>query len=140
MMMIDLTTKLGQRAKQRIETEYVIWLTTVDAKGIPQPRPVWFVWDGEAFIIYSQANAKKLQHMARNPNVSLHFDGGPKGEDIQVFLGRAERVENPLPTNKNRAYSEKYRGGIMELGMTEKVFAQEYSVQLRIQPARLRSF
>lgn len=138
--MLDFTTKLGQRAKQRIETEYVIWLTTVDANGTPQPRPVWFVWDGEAFLLYSQVKAKKLQHIARNPNVSLHFDGGPKGEDIQVFLGVAEVVETPTPTNENKEYSEKYRRGIIELGATEKIFAGEYSVCIRVKPTKLRSF
>ena len=138
--MIDFTTKLGQRAQERLDSEYVVWLTTVGSNGMPQPRPVWFIWDGEAFVMYSQAKAKKLQHIAQNPNVSIHFDGGPKGEDIQVFLGVAEIVENPTPTNENNPYSEKYRGGIIELGATEKTFAGEYSVQIRVKPTRLRSF
>ncbi len=138
--MLDFTTKLGLRAKERLATEYVVWLTTVDSHGSPQPRPVWFVWDGEAFVIYSQKTAKKLQHIARNPHVSLHFDGGSKGEDIQVFLGTAEIVENPTPTNENKAYTEKYHGGIIELGATDKSFAGEYSACIRVKPERLRSF
>lgn len=138
--MIDLTTPLGLRAKQRLETEYVIWLTTVDSHGRPQPRPVWFVWDGEAIIIYSRAQAKKVQHIARNPHVSLHFDGGTRGEDIQVFLGEAEIVENPVPTNENTTYSEKYGSGIIGLGMTGKSFGKEYAVCIRVKPVRLRSF
>lgn len=138
--MLDFSTPLGQRALQRLKTEYVVWLTTVDSKGSPQPRPVWFVWDGEAFTIYSRAQAKKVQHIARNPHVSLHFDGGARGEDIQVFLGIAEIVENPVPTNENAAYSEKYGSGIIGLGMTGKSFAKEYAVCIRIKPSRLRSF
>ena len=87
--MIDFTTKLGTRAKERLDSEFCIWLTTVSPAGVPQPRPVWFIWDGEAFLIYSQRNTKKLEHIGHNPQVALNFDGGPKAEDVQVFLGRA---------------------------------------------------
>ena len=138
--MIDFTTKLGQRAKQRIETETVIWLTTIDSHDTPQPRPVWFIWDGEAFVIYSQAKAKKVQHISKNSNASLNFDSGENGEDIQVFLGKAEIVQNPTPANQNTAYMDKYRKGIRGLGYTEQVFAAEYSVAIRVKPTRLRSF
>jgi hypothetical protein len=41
--MIDTSTKFGQRVAQRLEEERVIWLTTVDGQGIPQPRPVWLL-------------------------------------------------------------------------------------------------
>lgn len=138
--MLDFTTKLGQRAKQRMETEGVIWLTTVDATGTPQPRPVWFIWDGEAFVIYSQVKAKKVQHIRQNPHVSLHFDSGENGEDIQVFLGEARLVENPTPAHENMPYMDKYRKGIQGLGFTEKAFSSEYIVKIRVVPSRLRSF
>ncbi len=84
---------------------------------------MWFVYEGEAFVIYSQKTAENPQHIARNPLVSLHFDGGARGEDIQVFLGTAEIFENPTPTNENKAYSEKSHRGIIELGATDKSFA-----------------
>jgi PPOX class probable F420-dependent enzyme len=138
--MLDFTTKLGQRAQQRIETEEIIWLTTVDVKGTPQPRPVWFVWDGEAFVIYSQVKAKKVQHIAKNPNIALHFDSGENGEDVQVFFGVAEIVQNPMPANQNAAYMDKYRKGIHGLGFTEQAFSAEYSVKIHVKPSRLRSF
>jgi predicted pyridoxine 5'-phosphate oxidase superfamily flavin-nucleotide-binding protein len=41
--MIDFKSKFGRAAKKNIQNEYFIWLTTVDANGTPQPRPVWFV-------------------------------------------------------------------------------------------------
>jgi hypothetical protein len=39
MSMLDLTSKFGRVVKRLL----FIWLTTVDAKGKPQPRPVWFI-------------------------------------------------------------------------------------------------
>lgn len=137
--MIDFTSKLGERALQRIQGDFILWLTTVDSKGFPQPRPVWFIWDGEAFLVYnSQPGARKLQHIANNPNVALHFDGGPKGLDLQVILAKAEVVKNSLPADQVSAYLQKYGEEIRSMGATEEAFAGEFSVAIRIQPKRLR--
>ena len=80
--MVDFSGELGARAQERLATELVIWLTTVAPSGMPHPRPVWFLWDSGAFLIYSQPTAKKLEHVARNPHVALHFNSTPDGEDI----------------------------------------------------------
>lgn len=130
--------ELGQRTRQRIQTEQVIWLTSVSPSGIPQPRPVWFVWDGASFIIYSTAKAKKLIHIAHNPHVALHFNTNELGEDIQVILGVAQ-IDPTLPTSKNNsAYSTKYQTGILGLGMNEDHYAALFRVAIRITPTRLR--
>ena len=72
--MLDFKTKFGRFAMKSIKSEYFVWLTTVDSKGTPQPRPVWFIWENDTFLIYSQAKAHKLKHIQNNPNVSLHFN------------------------------------------------------------------
>ena len=53
--MLDFTSPIGQRIQLRLEEEETIWLTTVDASHTPQPRPVWFHWDGETAMIFSQS-------------------------------------------------------------------------------------
>jgi pyridoxamine 5'-phosphate oxidase-like protein len=75
--MVDFGSDLGVRARERLTTEQVIWLTTVAPRRAPHPRPVWFLWDGGVFLIYSQPIAKKLAHIARNPEVALHFNSTP---------------------------------------------------------------
>ena len=72
--MLDLNTEFGQFATKHIQSEYFIWLTTVDATGTPQPKPVWFIWEAGSFLIFSQPQAYKLKHILKNPNVSLHFN------------------------------------------------------------------
>jgi PPOX class probable F420-dependent enzyme len=136
--MIDLTSELGTRALQRIREDFFLWLTTIDAKGFPQPRPVWFTWDGEAFLVYSQPGARKLQHIKNNPNVALHFDGGLKGLDVQVILATAEVINDPIPANQIGAYLRKYGDEIRKMGATEEEYFREFSVAIRIQPKRLR--
>ena len=52
--MPDDSTEIGARAERRLREEEIAWLTTVRADGQPQSVPVWFLWDGDAFLIYSQ--------------------------------------------------------------------------------------
>jgi PPOX class probable F420-dependent enzyme len=137
-IMINWDNELGQRALQRIHTESVIWLTTISPGGIPQPRPVWFVWDGQSFLIYSTPAAKKMIHIAHNPNVSLHFNTDAGGEDIQVFLGTARIDSSAAPSHLNSAYSEKYHTEILSLGMDENSYSATFSVAIRVTPGRLR--
>lgn len=138
--MIDFSTHVGARAAQRLADEFVVWLTTVSPAGIPQPRPVWFIWDGQAVLIYSEPTAKKLTHIAQNPHVALHFDGGPKGLDYQVFLGIAELVADPTPAHQAPGYMQKYGQEIRAMGGTEEDFAALFSVAVRVLPTRLRGF
>ena len=52
--MLDATTEGGARADRRLQEEEVAWLTTVRSNGQPRSVPIWFLWDGEKFLIYSQ--------------------------------------------------------------------------------------
>jgi PPOX class probable F420-dependent enzyme len=138
----DFKSKFGRVAMRRLKKEYFIWLTTVDSTGTPQPRPVWFVWDGDSFVIYNQAQAHKLTHIRRNPQVALHFNStDDKGESqVVVLTGSAEIDASCPPAHENRAYLRKYRDGITRLGATSDQFAGEYSVAIRIAPVKLRGW
>lgn len=139
-MKIDLNTEFGQRVQRRLYQEAVIWLTTVGPDASPQPRPVWFLWDGETVLIYSQPTAHKLRHIEKNTLVALNFNSDEEGGDVVVILGRAEIMRPSTPANQVAAYLEKYRGGIAGIGMTPESFSQEYSVAIRVTPLRLRGF
>ena len=136
--MIDFTTDLGKRVLDLLDSEQVIWLTTVDSKGSPQPRPVWFLWDGSSLIIYSSSDAHKLRHLARNARVSLNFNSDPDAHHVAVLTGEA-RVDPDAPrADYGPRYIEKYRKGIAGLGMTPESFGLAYSVAVRVRPERLR--
>ena len=77
--MIDFNTPVGRKIELRLQQEQIIWLTTVDARQTPQPRPVWFHWDGESALIFSQTKAAKLRHIAKNPHVALNFNTDAEG-------------------------------------------------------------
>ncbi len=137
----DSKTKLERKAKSLIKNEHVIWLTTVDSDHAPQPRPVWFIWDKDAFLIYSKPSAHKIKHIKANENVSLHFNTDKTGDkDVIVYIGKAEFDVHAIPPNKVSAYLRKYRKGIKGIEMTVKQFSSEYSVAIRVKPTSLRGW
>ena len=95
--MIDLTSDFGKAIKQHLNHQYVIWLTTVDSTVTPQPRPVWFVWENDSFLIFSQAKANKLAHIKKNPKVSLHFNTDESGDRHVVVFTREASIDTDCP-------------------------------------------
>ena len=138
MTIIDTNRKFGARAAQRLREEQVIWLTTVRADGIPQPNPVWFLWDGETILIYSQPSARKVMHLQSHPQVALHFNTTDDGDDVVVITGEA-RIDPDAPlVHQNAAYLEKYRQGIGDVQMTPESMGQSYSTAIRVIPRHVR--
>ena len=137
-MKIDTTSEFGQRVARRLRDETVGWLTTVGPDGTPQPSPIWFLWDGETILIYSQPNTPKLRNIGRNPRVALNLDGDGRGGDIVILTGEA-RIDREAPAARDHVeYLEKYRQGIERIGMPPEQFADAYSVPIRMTPAKLR--
>lgn len=136
----DLSTPFGERVARRLHEEPVMWLTTVDAKGTPQPTPVWFLWDEvtSTFLIYSRADAKRLAHIQQNPRVALNFDGNGKGGNIIVITGQAQISSDDPPADQLPSYVDKYRELLAAMSYTPANFASIYSVALRIHPNVIR--
>jgi hypothetical protein len=57
--MVDFRSDFGRAVQHHLKDQYVIGLTTVDSNLMPQPRPVWFIWQEDSFLIFSQAKAYK---------------------------------------------------------------------------------
>jgi PPOX class probable F420-dependent enzyme len=136
--MIDETTPLGARTLERLREDRVIWMTTVD-RGVPQPAPVWFIYErtqsGERILVYSKTEARRLANVMANSSVALHFNCTPGGGDVQVIRGHA-RIAHELPAVPQfEPYMSRYRDWIEEeksWGGTFEGFAAEYSVPIEI--------
>ncbi|MEW5940096.1 MAG: pyridoxamine 5'-phosphate oxidase family protein, partial [Chloroflexota bacterium] len=109
--------------------------------GTPHPRPVWFVWDRDGILIYSQPDAFKVAHIRKHKKVALNFNTDPKGDvDVVVLLGEARLDKSAPPANKQRAYVKKYHDGILELNMTPVSYGAEYSVAIRVTLKSMRGW
>jgi PPOX class probable F420-dependent enzyme len=136
--MIDLTSDFGKRAARRLTEEEIIWLTTTDKNGSPQPRPVWFLWDGETFLIFSQPKAHKVSHIKNHTQVALNLDSADFGEDIVVIIGDASISTSPVPEDEMAKYLEKYSKGLERINFTTEEFKSDYNLAIRITPTTLR--
>lgn len=139
-MQIDPTTDFGKKVLRRLESEQVIWLTTVAGDGTPQPNPVWFIWDGESILIYTRPDYKKVANLRKRPRVALHFDATETQEDVVVFTGIAEFDPHAPPVHENPAYAKKYAQGLKNLGSTAEQMGAEYTTVIRIRPEKVRGW
>ena len=140
--MLDFNSKFGRTIKKHLKNQYFVWLTTVDAKGTPQPRPVWFIWEEDSFLIFSQPNAYKVKHLKNNPKVSLHFNTADEAgeKNVIIFVGEASIDDKAPHANQIPAYLKKYKAGIEGLKSTPEEFAREYSTAIRIKPTEVRGW
>jgi len=135
--MLDLTTEFGQRADHRLREEEVVWFTTVTPSGVAQPNPVWFYWDGQEVIIYSQPGSYRIRNITKNKHVTLNLQGADAlGNNVLVMQGEAHLqfdYSSPHPE-----YIKKYQHFISELGLTVDHLVKEYSVEIIIELKKLR--
>jgi PPOX class probable F420-dependent enzyme len=98
---------------------------------------VWFIWDGEQIVIYSQPNQLKIRSIEANPRVSLHFNSDEHGGNIVVLTGAA-RVAPEMPEPKEiPAYVEKYTQVIAAMGADPDQMSATFSTAIVVTPDRL---
>ena len=139
-MVIDPATEKGAGVDARLRAELVAWLVTVAADGTPVPTPVWFWWDGETILVYSQPDKPKLRHIAANPRVALALRTDEHGDPVAVVSGDAAVDATAPRCDELPGYLEKYRDSIARLGADPAPFADAYSVPIRITPTAVRAF
>lgn len=138
--MLDFSSRFGRRVHRRLRQEQIIWLITVDAHTRPQPRPVWFHWDGQTILIFSEKNTAKLPHITRNSRVTLNLNTDQDGSDVAVLWGDARILTEPPAAARVKAYLRKYREGIKGLGMTVPDFTASFAVPILVTPQAMRGF
>ncbi len=137
-MLFDPNTEEGARIQERLMNDKIIWLTTVDANGTPQPNPVWFLWDGDSFLFYSKPGTLRLKNIERNPRVSLNLEAGEWGEEVVVFTGEA-RLDGTAPEwHRYPGALEKYKAGAEMMNTSMEQLAKEYTVSYRVYPDKMR--
>lgn len=133
---IDTTTELGARAERRLREEEVVWFTTVDSHGTPQPVPVWFLWSDGTLLLTTPHGTAKLRNLARSPRASVSFNATHSGGDVVVLVGGA--AVDAFTTEERTAYDKKYGAAMAGLGMTPEQFHARYDTPVRFTPERLR--
>lgn len=132
--------RVTEKARQQLARDLVCWLTTVRPDGQPQSSLVWF-WseDGTAWI-RSQPGTPKVRNVDASPRVGIHLNSDSTGGTLVALEGRATVVAE-LPDDVRVAYLGKYGRQIRaDLHTTYDGFLADYSVTIRVQATRVRSW
>lgn len=134
---LDPSTPQGAHIVQRLRDDLIVWLATVRPDGRPHLAAVWFLWDGETILIFSQPN-QKVRNLRANPHVALSLDGTETGDDVITIEGVAELPPPGTVTAELAPYAEKYAAKLREMNWTPHSMAQSYTEAIRITPATFR--
>lgn len=132
--------EMNENVLKRLQEEDVAWLTTVSSKNVPQPAPIWFLWENDTLLFYSHGDAIRNRNVEKNTWVAVNLNSNELGGDVVIIWGTAAVDKETPPADQHPAYLEKYREGIARIGMTPESFAATYSVVIRVTPTRLKAF
>jgi PPOX class probable F420-dependent enzyme len=133
---MDATSLAALRVQRFLETEPVLWLSSVCEDGRPHLVPTWFVWDGEAVVIVSKPGAVKVRNLRADPRAMLAIGDAEADFDVGLLEARAELSAEPTPTALPAGFAAKYAEKIEELGLTPAQFARTYSQVIRLTPVK----
>ncbi len=136
-MLIDRDNPKHMQVEQRLWNEQILWIASVRPEGRPHLVPVWYLWDGEAFYIFSQSKAQKIANLRRNPRVTLALNTSPEGEEVAIIEGQAKLLPRPEWPDILQAYQDKYGDQIKAFGWTMETMAADYSLLIRVTPHKL---
>jgi PPOX class probable F420-dependent enzyme len=126
-----MTVEFTQEVSDRLSSDKHGWLTTVAKSGQPVPRLVWFYFDGNDVIVYSQPNAAKVRHINAHQRVSLNLDSDGNGSGIIIVGGVASVDAEGADPLVDEQYLTKYGEYAAGLGFS-KEFLAAYSTRLKI--------
>lgn len=92
-------------------------LATIDGDGFPHVTPIWFLWDGEAFVMTCLPDRPHLRRLRANPAASVCVDvEDPEGADgqrpnRQVRAVGTATVETDIDGEWTRQITHKYLHG-----------------------------
>ena len=90
------------RVSRLLDSEPVVWLSTVRPDGLPHLVPIWFSWDGETVLIASKPHAKKVANLRANPRVMLALGEPEEDFDVGLLEGVAEILDEPSAASPPR--------------------------------------
>src|SRR3990170_3652026 len=133
---MDTTDLAAARVSRFLETEPVIWLSTVRADGAPHLVPSWFVWDGAAILILSKPGAVKVRNLRADPRAMLALGDAEADFDVGLLEATAEILDGSTTPFLPPGFGAKYGARIRTLGLTPAQFARIYTQVIRLVPVR----
>lgn len=136
--LLDPTRPEDQHIAERLRDTLIAWVTTMRPDGRPHLAAVWFFWEGDTILIFSQPN-QKVRNLRANPSVALALDNTKDGDDAITIEGQAELLPAGTVTTEYQPYAAKYAARYAEMQWSAAEMAQTYTQAIRITPTRFRT-
>jgi PPOX class probable F420-dependent enzyme len=125
----------ARRVLPMLAEERVVWLSTVRPDGTPHLVPTWFLWDGEALVVWSKPRAVKVRNLRANPRLMVAV-GDPHADFNVGLIEAAADVAEPATFGIPAAFFAKYRTQLAAAGLDDVTFRATYTQAIRIVPTR----
>ena len=89
----------------KLETQQVLWISSVRADGRPHLAPIWFVWYAGKVYLATEPGSVKARNIRRSPFVSLALEDGVHPV---ICEGTARLIEKPWDEGMVAAFFKKY--------------------------------
>jgi len=77
-------------AQDLLQSTHSVQLAYVWPDGTPRVVPIWFHWNGQAFVIGTPTDAPKIKALAKNPNVALTVNSETWPDKVLLVRGAAQ--------------------------------------------------
>ncbi len=111
-------------------------LGTVRRDGSPQASVVWYLWDGEQFVISTVHWTAKWHNLRRDPRCSMCVEDPSTGQMV-VAYGDAELDDGDVWDGTWELVDKYYDDGADTAAHMERIFATGDRVLIKIRPRRL---
>lgn len=125
---------LHDRLLSALDQANVLSLATVRPDGRPHVVPLWFLWDGEAIVVFSKARAQKVRNLCIDPRAMVAI--GEPGIGQVALLEVSAEIHEAATFQATPVFARKYDERLAQLGLTKDAFFETYSVQIRLRPTR----
>ena len=124
----------ARRVRPMLFKERVVWLSTVRPDGSPHLVPTWFLWDGDALLVWSKPDAVKIRNLRANPRLMVEVGDAQADFNVGLIEARAELLDGPgaVPA----AFLAKYAAELTASGIEPATFRATYTQAVRIVPTR----
>ncbi len=131
-----MVTVAASRVQEFTRRTYLAILATVYPSGGPQAFPVWYEFDGESFLVTTEAEAAKVYNIRRNAQVALCITDTSRWIKSLTVRGRALVVpDNRLAQELHRKLALRYLGPQQGSEWADSM-AGENMVLIRIEPEK----
>jgi PPOX class probable F420-dependent enzyme len=134
--MLDLNKERHAHIDARLRNDMMIWLSSVRPDGRAHLVPVWFLWTGEVFYVFSKPD-QKIRNLQQNTSVVLGLDDTKGGEEPIMIEGEATLLPPGEVDATMSAYAAKYRPRFEQYNWTPETMAKDYTEAILIRPSKL---